>query len=110
MAWHYQEVHGVAGPGTGAGLLVAMVVAVGFSEGWYLLATHHVPGFRTGDPSDPFQPVEEIPRSTSGLITAIYLLGVLLVREEGTRAGCVRLVQSRGELLPTASTSARCCS
>ena len=90
MAWHYQEVHGWLCRHW-RGLLVAMVVAVGFSEGWYLLATHHVPGFRTGYPSDPFQPVE-IPLYL-GLITAIYLLGVLLARE-GNPRWLRRLVQA----------------
>ena len=90
MAWHYQEVHGWLCRHW-RGLLVAMAVAVGFSEGWYLLATHHVPGFRTGDPSDPFQPVE-IPLYL-GLITAIYLLGVLLARE-GNPRWLRRLVQA----------------
>jgi peptidoglycan/LPS O-acetylase OafA/YrhL len=38
-----------------------------------------VPGFGGGDPSDPFQPVE-IPLYL-GLITMVYLLGVLLTSE-----------------------------
>ena len=90
MAWHYQEVHGWLSP--------ALARAAGghggrggFSEGWYLLATHRVPGFRTGYPSDPFQPVE-IPLYL-GLITAIYLLGVLLARE-GNPRWLRRLVQA----------------
>jgi peptidoglycan/LPS O-acetylase OafA/YrhL len=62
---------------------VATAAAVAFSEGWFLLAAYQVPGFRTGDPSDPFQPVE-IPLYL-GLITAIYLLGVLLGRERNPR-------------------------
>ncbi|HEX4258715.1 MAG TPA: acyltransferase [Streptosporangiaceae bacterium] len=90
MAWHYQEVHGWL-IRHWRGLLVATAAAVAFSEGWYLLATHGVPGFRTGDPSDPFQPVE-IPLYL-GLITAIYLLGVLLGREQNPR-WLRRLVQA----------------
>jgi peptidoglycan/LPS O-acetylase OafA/YrhL len=90
MAWHYQEVHNWL-VRHWKGLLVAMVVAVGFSEGWYLLAVHHVPGFRTGNASDPFQPVE-IPLYL-GLITAIYLLGVLLARDKNPR-WLRRLVQA----------------
>jgi peptidoglycan/LPS O-acetylase OafA/YrhL len=82
MAWHYQEVHGWL-IRHWRGLLVATAAAVAFSEGWFLLAAHHVPGFRTGNPSDPFQPVE-IPLYL-GLITAIYLLGVLLGREQNPR-------------------------
>ena len=42
-----------------------------------------MPGFRTGDPSDPFQPVE-IPLYL-GLITVIYLLGVLIGDERRPR-------------------------
>jgi peptidoglycan/LPS O-acetylase OafA/YrhL len=90
MAWHYQAVHGWL-VRHWRGLLVATVAAVAFSEGWYLLAAHGVPGFRTGDPSDPFQPVE-IPLYL-GLITAIYLLGVLLGRERNPR-WLRRLVQA----------------
>jgi peptidoglycan/LPS O-acetylase OafA/YrhL len=82
MAWHYREVHGWL-IRHWRGLLVATAAAVVFSEGWYLLAVHGVPGFRTGNPSDPFQPVE-IPLYL-GLITAIYLLGVLLGREQNPR-------------------------
>lgn len=82
FAWHYQEVHGWLGRHWRA-LLVATAAAIAFSEGWFLLAVHNVPGFRTGDPSDPFQPVE-IPLYL-GLITAIYLLGVLLGRERNPR-------------------------
>ena len=69
-----------------------MAVAVGFSEGWYLLAAHQVPGFRTGYPSDPFQPVE-IPLYL-GLICAIYLLGVLLARADGPGGGRRRRSQA----------------
>jgi len=90
MAWHYQAVHHWLVQHW-KGLLVAMVAAVGFSEGWYLLAAHQVPGFRTGYPSDPFQPVE-IPLYL-GLICAIYLLGVLLARESNPR-WLRRLVQA----------------
>ncbi|HEY0719080.1 MAG TPA: hypothetical protein VGD68_15810 [Streptosporangiaceae bacterium] len=57
MAWHDQDVHGWLGRHW-RGLLVATAAAVAFSEGWFLLAAHGVPGFRTGYPSDPFQPVE----------------------------------------------------
>ncbi|HEY2518671.1 MAG TPA: acyltransferase [Streptosporangiaceae bacterium] len=90
MAWHYQEVHAWL-IRHWRGLLVATVAAVAFGEGWFLLAVHHVPGFRTGYPSDPFQPVE-IPLYL-GLITAIYLLGVLLGREQNPR-WLRRLVQA----------------
>ncbi|HWG12953.1 MAG TPA: acyltransferase [Streptosporangiaceae bacterium] len=90
MAWHYQDVHGWLCRHW-RGLLVATAAAVAFSEGWFLLAAHGVPGFRTGDPSDPFQPVE-IPLYL-GLITAIYLLGVLLGRERNPR-WLRRLVQA----------------
>jgi peptidoglycan/LPS O-acetylase OafA/YrhL len=90
MAWHYQDVHNWL-VRHWRGLLVAMVAAVGFSEGWYLLAVHHVPGFRTGNASDPFQPVE-IPLYL-GLICAIYLLGVLLARDTNPR-WLRRLVQA----------------
>src|SRR5579875_2663884 len=90
MAWHYTQVHGWL-IRHWRGHLVATAAAVAFSEGWYLLATHGVPGFRTGNPSDPFQPVE-IPLYL-GLITAIYLLGVLLGRERNPR-WLRRLVQA----------------
>ena len=75
MAWHYQEVHAWL-VRYWRPLLVATAAAIALSEGWFLLALHGVPGFRTGDPSDPFQPVE-IPLYL-GLITVIYLLGVLI--------------------------------
>ena len=62
MAWHYQEVHSWL-VRYWRPLLVATAAAIALSEGWFLLASRGVPGFRTGDPSDPFQPVEI--RSTS---------------------------------------------
>ena len=82
MAWHYQEVHGWLirhwRP-----LLAAMIAAVAVSETWYILASKAVPGFRTGDPSDPFQPVE-IPLYL-GLIAVIYVLGMVLCSERRPR-------------------------
>jgi peptidoglycan/LPS O-acetylase OafA/YrhL len=78
MAWHYQAVHGWLCRHWRA-LLAATVVAVAFGEMWYVLATRGVPGFGGGDPSDPFQPAE-IPLYM-GLITMVYLLGVLMTSE-----------------------------
>ena len=82
LAWHYQDVHGWLlrhwRP-----LLAATAAAIAASEAWFLLASHGVPGFRTGDPSDPFQPIE-IPLYL-GLITVIYLLGVLMGDERRPR-------------------------
>ena len=89
LAWHYQDVHAWLlrhwRP-----LLAATAAAVAASEAWFLLAAAAVPGFRTGDPSDPFQPIE-IPLYL-GLITAIYLLGVLLGDER--RLGLPRWLRS----------------
>jgi peptidoglycan/LPS O-acetylase OafA/YrhL len=82
MAWHYQEVHAWL-VRYWRPLLAATAAAIALSEGWFLLASHGVPGFRTGDPSDPFQPVE-IPLYL-GLITVIYLLGVLIGDERRPR-------------------------
>src|SRR5450755_2707171 len=82
MAWHYQEVH-VWLVRYWRPLLAATAAAIALSEGWFLLAARGVPGFRTGDPSDPFQPVE-IPLYL-GLITVIYLLGVLIGGERRPR-------------------------
>ena len=82
LAWHYQDAHAWLlrhwRP-----LLAATAAAVAASEAWFLLASHGVPGFRTGDPSDPFQPIE-IPLYV-GLITVIYLLGVLMGDERRPR-------------------------
>ena len=82
MAWHYQEVHAWL-VRYWRPLLAATAAAIALSEGWFLLASRGVPGFRTGDPSDPFQPVE-IPLYL-GLITVIYLLGVLIGDERRPR-------------------------
>ena len=90
LAWHYQDVHGWLlrhwRP-----LLAATAAAVAASEAWFLLASHGMPGFRAGDPSDPFQPIE-IPLYL-GLITVIYLLGVLMGDEHRPRWRC-SLVQA----------------
>jgi peptidoglycan/LPS O-acetylase OafA/YrhL len=75
LAWHYHDVHAWLIRHWRA-LLAATAVAIAFGETWYLLAEHGVPGFSGGDPSDPFQPAE-IPLYL-GLITMVYLLGVLL--------------------------------
>ena len=82
MAWHYQEVHGWL-VRYWRPLLAATAAAIALSEGWFLLAARGVPGFRTGDPSDPFQPVEIA--LYLGLITVIYLLGVLIGDERRPR-------------------------
>jgi len=82
MAWHYQDVHAWL-VRHWRPLLAATAAAIALSEGWFLLAARGVPGFRTGDPSDPFQPVE-IPLYL-GLITVIYLLGVLIGDERRPR-------------------------
>ena len=82
MAWHYQEVHAWL-VRCWRPLLVPTAAAIALSEGWFLLAARGVPGFRAGDPSDPFQPVQ-IPLYL-GLITVIYLLGVLIGDERRPR-------------------------
>ncbi len=82
MAWHYQDVHAWLIRHWRL-LLAATAGAIALSEAWFVLASHGVPGFRTADPSDPFQPVE-IPLYL-GLITVIYLLGVLLGDERRPR-------------------------
>jgi peptidoglycan/LPS O-acetylase OafA/YrhL len=82
MAWHYREVH-TRLVRHWRPLLAAMLAAVALSEGWYILAVKGVPGFRSGDPSDPFQPVE-IPLYL-GLITVIYLFGTVLSGERRPR-------------------------
>ena len=82
MAWHYQDVHAWL-VRYWRPLLAATATAIALSEGWFLLAARGVPGFRTWDPSDPFQPVE-IPLYL-GLITVIYLLGVLIGDERRPR-------------------------
>ncbi len=75
VAWHYHEVHAWL-VRYWRPLLAATGAAVALSETWFVLASRGVPGFRTADPSDPFQPVE-IPLYL-GLITVIYLLGVVM--------------------------------
>jgi len=82
VAWHYHDVHAWLVRHWSA-LLAATAVAVALSEAWFVLASHGVPGFRTADPSDPFQPVE-IPLYL-GLITVIYLLGVVMGDERRPR-------------------------
>ena len=82
LAWHYHDVHGWLVRHWRA-LLAATAVAVAFGETWYLLAVHGVPGFRGADPSDPFQPAE-IPLYL-GLITMVYLLGVLMSSQRWPR-------------------------
>jgi peptidoglycan/LPS O-acetylase OafA/YrhL len=82
MAWHYQDVHDWLCRHWRA-LLAATAVAVALGEMWYLLAVHGVPGFGGGVPSEPFQPVE-IPVYL-GLITMVYLLGVLMSSERRPR-------------------------
>jgi peptidoglycan/LPS O-acetylase OafA/YrhL len=77
-AWHYQAVHAWLSRHW-RGLLAASAMAVAIGEGWYLLSAYGVPGFRAGDPSDPFQPTE-IPLYL-GLIAVVYLLGLLMTRE-----------------------------
>ena len=105
MAWHYQEVHAWLVRHWRA-LLAGTAAAVALSEAAFVLASHGVPGFRTTSPSDPFQPVE-IPLYL-GLITVIYLLGVVMGMSAGL-AGCAPW-SAPGRTTPTASTSARCCS
>ena len=75
VAWHYHEVH-VWLVRYWRPLLAATGAAVALSETWFVLASRGVPGFRTADPSDRFEPVE-IPLYL-GLITVIYLLGVVM--------------------------------
>lgn len=82
LAWHYHDVHAWLVRHWRA-LLAATAVAVAFGETWYLLAVHGVPGFRGADPSDPFQPAE-IPLYL-GLITMVYLLGVLMSSQRWPR-------------------------
>jgi peptidoglycan/LPS O-acetylase OafA/YrhL len=82
MAWHYHDVHGWLLRHWRA-LLAATAAAIAFGEGWYLLAVHGVPGFRGALPSDPFQPAE-IP-AYLGLITIVYLLGVVMGSERWPR-------------------------
>jgi peptidoglycan/LPS O-acetylase OafA/YrhL len=78
LAWHYRAVHTWLCRHWRL-LLAAAAVGVAVGEAWYVLAALGVPGFGGGDPSDPFQPVE-IPLYL-GLITMVYLLGVLLTSE-----------------------------
>ena len=96
LAWHYQDVHGWLlrhwRP-----LLAATAAAIAASEAWFLLASHGVPGFRTGDPSDPFQPIE-IPLYL-GLITVIYLLGVLMAGRAAAPLAALARPGRRGLLL-----------
>ncbi|MGB9185028.1 MAG: acyltransferase family protein [Solirubrobacteraceae bacterium] len=75
MAWHYQDAHDWLCRHWRV-LLAATTVAVAFGEAWYVLAAYHVPGFGGGYLLDPFQPAE-IPLYL-GLITTVYLLGVLM--------------------------------
>jgi peptidoglycan/LPS O-acetylase OafA/YrhL len=82
MAWHYRTVHTWLCRHWRL-LLAAAAVGVAVGEAWYVLAALGVSGFGGGDPSDPFQPVE-IPLYL-GLITLVYLLGVLLTRERWPR-------------------------
>jgi peptidoglycan/LPS O-acetylase OafA/YrhL len=82
LAWHYHDVHAWLVRHWRA-LLAATATAVAFGETWYLLAAHGVPGFRGTDPSDPFQPAE-IPLYL-GLITMVYLLGVLMSSQRWPR-------------------------
>jgi peptidoglycan/LPS O-acetylase OafA/YrhL len=82
MAWRYDDVHRWLIRHWRA-LLAAAAAAIAFGEAWYLLAAHGVPGFRGADPSDPFQPAE-IPLYL-GLITVVYLLGVVMDGERRPR-------------------------
>jgi peptidoglycan/LPS O-acetylase OafA/YrhL len=82
MAWRYEAVHAWMCHHW-RGLVVASLVAVAFGEAWYVLAALGVPGFAGGDPSDPLQPAE-IPLYL-GLITLVYLLGVLMTSDRWDR-------------------------
>lgn len=82
MAWHYHDVHGWLCRHWRA-LLAATALALAFGEASYALAAAGVAGFRAADPSDPFQPAE-IPLYL-GLITMVYLLGVLMSSQRRPR-------------------------
>jgi peptidoglycan/LPS O-acetylase OafA/YrhL len=82
MAWHYHDVHSWLCRHW-RGILAGTAAAVAAGEGWYLAAVHGVPGFRSADPSDPFQPVEIL--LYAGLIMAIYLFGMVLAGQRWPR-------------------------